>query len=284
MQARRYVEAPATQPLPFGLLSAAVVQPFEDAHAGLGVEYQTLACAEAHLTADQCISGAQSQASFTSDDGYQVVDADPFTVYAIHTCAPLGGHMEQADEAARQRLMLGAGRAIEAGFEASLADADDLTPVAGTPVHPVAGLAILEEYAAAHYGALPVLHITRGTGTLLTQMGAIDRYGRRLETKQGVPVASGGGYGAAVQVGGTGGVTNDATGRWMRITGTVVVRQGAIESHGGRLKRDPATNAPLNEYAVFAQQPVVVSYECINAAVLVSPPAADWLDDDGGAP
>jgi hypothetical protein len=285
MSARRYVEAPAGQPLPFGLVSAALVIPDTDPHLGMGVQYETLRCATAHLTADECVTGDAQTRPFAADDGRELVVADAFTVYALHTCRPVGGGMDQAEADATTRLDVGFGRAVEEGFEqVSLAAADDLTPTPGTPVHPVAGVAILEEYAAKMYGGLPVLHVTRGSGTLLTQMNAVERQGTRLETKQGVPVASGGGYGE--YTGPVGPAPDDGDpddrisladvdgARWLWITGAVTVRRGPVQNFGSRLRKDPTTHAYLNEVGAFASQPVVVTAECLAAAVLVQAPTA----------
>lgn len=284
MQARRYVEAPAAKPLPFGLLSAALVVPDADPHLGLGVQYETLACSLAHRTQDACVAEVtQPDPWLTSDEGQLLVVGDAFYVYALHTCRPVGGGAERIRANARARLDNGFGHGVEEGFEVSLADADDLTPTPGTAVHPMAGLAILEEYAASVYAGVPVLHIGRGIGTLLGQLGAVVRQGTQLQTVQGAAVASGGGYGAAVEVGGA--TTNDAASRWMRVTGAVVVRRGEPQDYMSALPaRDVvAPGEYTNDLSSFAQQPVVVTAECINAAVLVTAPAS-YYSLDGGTP
>lgn len=284
MQARRYVAAPEARPLPFGLLSAALVIPDEDAHLGMGLEYETLACGSAHLTTDQCVTDAAAQEAWTSDDGKLLVRSDAFTVYSLHKCRLLGGAYQSAQEDAQARLGYGRGRAIEEGSEATaLLTADDLTPTPGTAVHPLAGLAILEEYAAQNYGGVPTIHVTRGVGTLLSNGGVLDRQGARLETVQGAVVASGGGYGTTLALGADPDpapdtrVASDAGSRWMRVSGQVVVRHGATRTTDTTIG---AAN-PKNELSVFAYQEVVVSLECINAAVLVQAPEVVL---DGGAP
>lgn len=275
MQARRFVAAPEAQSTPFGLLSVATVVPDDDPHLALAVSYETLACSTAHLTSDQCVTDAAQQESFVSDDGKDVVDGDAFVVYALHTCRLLGGY-ETAEADARTRLDTGFGRAVEEGLEAaSLGAADDLTPTVGTAVHPLAALAILEKYARANYGKVPVFHATPDVATVLAGAGVVDRYGPRLETKLGAPVAVGGGYGTALDVGVTTAVAGES---WLRVTGTVVIRRSVVRVFGPTI----GAASPTNELKVFATQPVVVTTECINAAVLVKSVTALGLD--GGAP
>lgn len=354
MLSRRYVEAPAGAPLPFGLLSAAVVVDDNDPHLGMGVEYESLSCGTAHLTAAACfteaseaggtisvsvdaartatltVDGTRGTATITwgdgttvtddtpsgqthtytadgtytvtvtdtygyratvevdvtnlatsgpfeagsgtgftvSDDGMgELVGGDPFTVYALHQCrAP--GSVSRASETARGKLTNGEGRAIEEAFAQRFADATDLTPTPGTAVDPVAGLAILEQYAAENYGGVPTIHATRDTGTILGSRQVIERVGGRLETKLGAIVAAGGGYSTA----GTVGATTAADGeRWLVVTGTVVVRRGSVGSTDPMLARG-AGNEPTNEYQVLAHRNVVVTSECLLAAVLVQAP------------
>lgn len=292
MQARRYVEAPAGRPLPFGLLSVALVNPDNDEHLGMGVEYETTACRPAHRTQDQCVADLESQDTLFAEDGQDLIRGDAFYAYALHTCRPVGGGVASVETNARARLAAGLGHAVEEGFYDSLSFATDLTPTPGTALHPMAGLALLEEYAARNYNGTPVLHVNRGTGTLLTQMGAVDRYGPRLETKQGVPVASGGGYTSNATVVDQS-ISNGPETHWMRITGAVVVRTGEVQSYPAMLRRaDSGDEEPVpgrgdyvNEVAAFAQQPVVVTAECLDVAVLVTSPRDFYASlTDGGAP
>lgn len=275
MQARRIVAAPETRALPFGLLSVALVLPDSDPHTELGVTYESLACGTAQLTTDACITEALEQDEWLADDGKTLVTGDALVVYALHKCR-LVGAIATAEADALAKLDNGYGRAVEEGFEAAgLAGADDLTPTPGTPIHPLAGLAMLEAYAAANYGGVPVIHSPRDVTTLLGSTAAVDRYGARLETTQGALVASGGGYGnaliAGVDPGGdTDGVTAGAGERWLRVTGTVVVRRGTAKA----IPPTIGAATPKNEFSVFAYQPTVVTHECINAAVLVQSPEA----------
>lgn len=52
-----YVEAPPVTPLPFGLLSAAIVLDDLTAYRGMGVQYEPQACGEAHATRAACEDG-----------------------------------------------------------------------------------------------------------------------------------------------------------------------------------------------------------------------------------
>lgn len=266
--ARRYVEAPPLAPLPFGLLSAALVLDDNDSHLGMGVEYESLHCGTAHRAVDQCIRDEAEATEFTTDDGKLLFTGDAFHVYALHTCRLLGGYTgAQAD--AQAKLEAGEGRAIEEGAaEQFLAAADDITPTAGTAVHPLAGLALLEAYAAANYGGTPVIHMPRDIGTLLSNGGVLNRYGRRLETVQGAVVASGGGY--SVNPLTVGAEASDDGSRWLWATGAVTVRRGPVEFHGGAIQG--AEGIGINQSNTLALRPVVVTHECFAVAVLVQSP------------
>jgi hypothetical protein len=265
---RRWVEAaPAGRPLPYGLLSLpGVVVPDADPHTGLGgIEYQTTACAPAAaLSVEECAAIADLD-ELTDDDGFDRISGDPFVVYALHRCRNVG-LTQQSVDAAREKLTLGAGRAIEshlAGLAA--ADADDITPTPGTGVSIETGLGLLEEHAGDVYAKSPVIHATRGSATSAAAKGLIVDQGGHLETKLGSSFVAGAGYTSLDTVDA---VTADAGERWMFVTGTVLVQQGDVKEAGPVY----GLSAPDNEQIALAQQSHTLSYECLLAAVLVTFP------------
>lgn len=195
--------------------------------------------------------------------GIDQVTGFPFVVYSSFNCN-LVGSWDRGEARARQNVMGGEGRAVEAVVVNQLAldsDAVDLTPSVGTAVHPVTGLAILEGYAAQNYPYVPVLHAPRTVGTLLGSYQAVSRQGQRLETTLGARVAAGGGYE------GGNGPADTAPGdgeAWLWITGQVQI----LRTTDVRVIRQE--QPALNGLVALGQRPYAVSWECVAAAVLVS--------------
>ncbi len=275
--ARRYVAPPNAVPRPYGLLSVAQTIEDSDDHLSMGVEYETTGCGTTHATLGECYeAAAEAQAlgggNLTEAERQVLVEGDPFTVYALESCTLVGsGGAGAAEERARRILANGESRGIEAGFEAQvLAVADDLTPVQGTALSPLNALAVLEEYAADNYGGSPTIHVPVGTVTHLG-MHTLTARANRLETLQGALVAGGAGYGKTLQLGteAAPGFEAPAGARWAFVTGAVVVRRGPVEESGLVVDHSrPASNV----YHALAQRPVVITHECLSAAVLVQGP------------
>lgn len=357
---RTYVEAPPVTPLPYGLLSAALVLDDLTGNRALGVEYEPAYCGPVldttgacedpvtfgdvtvtvstaalatinadgaptdgatytidwgddtvvtaatpdgathtyaapgsyvvHITDDQHGFVASVPITVTADtatgpftveagfakvpvEGIDVVDGAPFTLYHLFRCSPVGITPDEFQERARAALRLGEQRALErvTGSRLPMADgAVDLTPTPGTAVSPAVGLAILEAFAAANYGGVPVIHTPRDVGSLLGSRGSVLRAGTRLESVQGAIIASGGGYdrlvGPPTVVGDPDTVVPAGDGEaWVYVTGTVVVRRGATIEVGPVMSRTPATNVA----SALTERPAIVTWECITAAVLV---------------
>lgn len=286
---RRYVEAPNVPPLPFGLLSAAVTVNDSDPHLGMGLEYESLACSLAHITASECFTQAgDAPASLVGNtqDGTDLVDGDPFMVYALHTCRNTPGRDPVAD--AEARLNIGQSRAIEAGTAAGLLlGATDLTPTPGTAIGAAQAVSIIEQYAAETYGGPATLHVPRGVGTNLATQGVIERVSGRLETVQGTVVSSGGGYPTNATVATVEAQTGE---RWIWATGLVTVRLGPVAVSDA--VQGLTTGAAMNEVQVLAQRPVVVTAECFSVGILVTAlesggggaSGITWALDDDGTP
>ncbi len=274
--ARRYVAGPTTAPRPYGLLSVAQTIEDGDDHLSMGVEYETVGCGATHATLGECYEAAAENEAMgggdlTEAERQALITGDPFAVYALETCTLVGsGGAAAAEDRARRILANGEGRGIEEGFEAQLlAQADDLTPVVGEPLSPLNALAVLEEYAADNYGSSPTIHLPVGAVTHLG-MHHLTARSNRLETLQGALVAGGAGYGRTLALGVDGaGAEAPAGSRWAFVTGAVVVRRGPVEESG--LVLDHARPAS-NVYHALAQRPVVVTSECLAAAVLVQGP------------
>lgn len=272
---RRTVPAPAPTPLPYGLLSAAVVVDDDTPAIQAGVEYETLLCGRAELTAEACFTGT-TPGPLAPNAGVGYTEGDAFTVYVLHTCGMVGGGLAGAPAAVAAKFASGEGRAIEAGFAAAYltraaTTADpfpDLTPTAGTALPLIDAVATVEEWAGDRYSGVPTFHAARSTGTMMTNKAGVgvSAANGRLETGQGSIVASGAGYLAASRAA-IGARTPAAGQRWLFVTGAVQVRRGPIGV------TDPLRMTPGNDVAVLGQRPVVTTAECFRARILVQSPA-----------
>ena len=195
-------------------------------------------------------------------EGIPETVGDPFVAYSLLQCAPMGG--VNLEERVRRNLQLGEQRAVERFLAAALpTGAVDVRP--GTAVTPVEGVAILEQWAAAEYGGVPVIHAPRGVASVAASGGGMVRASGRLETSLGSLIAAGGGYAGLMGPGGTPPGADEA---WLYVTGTVTVRRAPEMSVvAATMRRAPeATNDALT----MAERPYVVATECIRGAVLVS--------------
>lgn len=274
-QPRKYIEAPAVPPLPYGLMAAAVVLDDLEGHAQMGVQYEPESCAQVHETRGACDDAA---ASFDDDTGVPVVEGEPFNLYSLFRCNPVGLGAAGLQERAAQSMRLGESRGLELGVASRLpltVGAVDLTP-AGGAVHAITGLAMLEGWSAENYGGVPVIHVPRQVGTLLTTNGTVIRGSGRLETVQGVPVASGGGYadleGPLTDVNDPNTTQPAGTDEaWLYVTGYMVAhRAPTVSATPLTMSRGAGLAGASNDAFVLAVRPYAVTWECITAAVLVS--------------
>lgn len=188
------VEAPTRRPLPYGLFSAASERT-EDRRWRNGVEWQSVGCGSPFVTGAVC----EDVPEFEKSDGLGTGEASPFTVYAPFECSPVSWTEQSATTMAQSKLVAGEEKAVErvlmtgsAGNTPSLqADAETITTSA---VSPTLLLARLEDWLAANYGSLGVLHVTPGAATVFASEGLIASSGARMLTKIGTPVSVGAGY------------------------------------------------------------------------------------------
>src|SRR5262245_5398683 len=134
-----YVDAPPRTPPAYGILSAAVVVDDTSHATAFGFEYDPDFCGRARLGVTACTTAAQKIA----ESGHNVVTAEPFMVYSLHSCQTLG--LEDAQGRASRALQAGEGAAVEEWLgERLAAEADDQ---AGAWVEPTA----LDALAAAEH-------------------------------------------------------------------------------------------------------------------------------------
>jgi hypothetical protein len=169
---------------------------------------------------------------------------------------------QRADAEPTVREAFGAGEdwAVERAVQEQLlnGEAADITPVAGTPVTNVKqALGLLQQYAADQYSGLPLLHANRyGTEVLSGQLELGENW--TLTTKQGTPIANGGGYSAT----GPGGAAAPDGAFWVYVTGQVNIWRGALEVV-------PAPALKANRAQALAEATYAASVDSFTAAILV---------------
>lgn len=259
-----YIEAPQVAPAPGGLYAVARVLDNADPHIGAsGATYLSENCGVASGIEDPACITQEDRAEKTFDQ-IDVISGDPFAVYKGVQCNYLG---DDDTEWARRGLELSEHIAVEQGVMAGvLQGATDITPTPGTPVSVRVGIAMLEGYAAANYGPLPTLHMTRTAASLGLASESLHYIeGHTILTKQGAFVANGGGYEINLS---PAGVEADPGETWMYVTGAVtVVRTPVVVNRV--IPGTGANGGHLNNQYALAERMVAVTVECIKAAILV---------------
>lgn len=199
--------------------------------------------------------GAISKTAF----GAENIDTFGFTAYTMANEPLLYGvdASDQVKEAHERGLSV----ALEGALESRLlaVNAVDLTPVPGTPVTSArAALGLLEQYASISSGFMPMIHTNRLGASMLRDL-KVDESNWQIHTKQGTPVANGGGYTSETEVGG---VTASDTQAWVYITtGLIVMQTDHQVVQGYELKR--------NEVSALVETDFLVANAGVICAVLL---------------
>lgn len=201
-------------------------------------------------------------------EGMDTVSAEAFAIMHMFRCAAPGS-IDMGAERARRALQLGEGRAVERVVARLLARDENAVKLTDTAQHPVDALAMLEKHAGAEYPGVPIVHGTRDVGTILTALGAVDRYGDHLESKQGARFSSGGGYAPLREPNSdtdTPLETNAAGVEWLYVTGHVSVHRSEAIDVSPTISTSPANNL----FVALSERLYAVTYECVVAAVPVN--------------
>jgi hypothetical protein len=253
MVAAAFYAAPlTTRPLPYGLLSVADVVTDTSAHWRNGVIADGDACVVARYAGDPCDPPAAKEAI----SAYTVFEGEPFTVYALNSCKTVG-RLDTAEESTRRALERSEGAAVEAAFweRVLLPYAVDLSPDGPVPLN--VGVGMLEGYGAANYGGLGILHSPRSVTSILADVSNLQRNGSQIETFQGTPIASGGGYELSQ--------TNVGE-AWLWMTGTVRLTRSDIDVVPMTVDRE------TNDFFSLAERTYVAVVDCFVAGVRVQLP------------
>ena len=259
-----YIEAPSVAPAAGGLYAVANVID-GDVHVGVsGVSYLSENCGVASSLDDPACLTAEERAEKTFGE-IEVVSGDPFAVYKGVTCTWM---VDDDSEWARHGLELTEHIAVEEAMWAHVfTGATDITPAPGTPLTVAQGIAVLEGYAGANYGGVPVLHMDRQIASLgLAQQSLTFDLNYTITTKQGALVANGGGY---LGMNDPSGDPPDAGEAWIYLTGAVTVVRTPVITTRVIPGTDSTTGQHVNVQSALAERMIAVTAECILAAVLV---------------
>lgn len=273
-----YVPAPTVTPYAYGLFSVAIQPPEEsDPHWQCGVDYQPFSCDKSSVVGDYCSTPLPPPK--TVPEGVDTVNGTPFTVFDGFNCHLVGFTEAEILARVRAALDLGERRAVEreywtgeAGSRPRLADPSAVILNPTNPpltiadaLHPVGGIAALENYLADNYGGTGVIHGPRGASAVLSRFNLISVVGSRLQTIVGTPVALGGGY--VINTGPDGTPAPPGT-AWLYATGQVVIRRSAPWLNPDSVAQ--ALNRTNNNVTLLAERTFIVTHECLLAAVLVT--------------
>jgi hypothetical protein len=209
------------------------------------------------LAATNVVATTQANAfSKTPLPAYGTIVGQPLTIFAQHSCRPVGLTADERKDRATRALTVGNSWALEKALKATRLTGASVDVTNGTPTTPKRAFALLEHYAAKNYAGRPIIHVDRYTGAIAAADGIFARHGNRLETVQGALVASGAGYSATVE-------PIPATVD-IYVTGMVRIRQGASYVHDGG---QPSNQ---NEVTALAERTSIMSVECIVARAQVT--------------
>ncbi|MDI9914365.1 hypothetical protein [Rhodococcus sp. IEGM 1379] len=253
-----YVAAPTLTPSRFGLVTAADLVVPEDRHFVNGVQFESNPSGPAKLTAAECLESPGPDR--TVPDGIEVVEADPIIVYNGFTCRAVGVDESEMLDRARKALTGGEWAAVEKALPLMTADTDIFTT---TAVPLVKGIGLLEDHLTEQYGGVGVIHAPRHVAMFAAERRQIDVESGRKVTTLGTrwsfgnyPNTDADGDAAAVDT------------AWLVATGAVQVRRSEVKQRPVTLA--DALDRRTNEVFAIAERTYVVSWETVQAAVLVN--------------
>ena len=251
-----YVAAPTLTPTRFGLVSAGDLVVPEDPRFVNGIQFESNPSGPAKLAPTEC----EDPQSRTVVDGIEVIEAGPIIVYNGFTCRAVGVDESEMLDRARKALTGGEWAAVEKALPLMNAETDILTTGA---VSLVKGIGLLEEHLTEQYGGVGVIHAPRHVAMFAAERRQIDvESGRKVSTLGtrwsfgNYPNTDAAGAPAAVDT------------AWLVATGAVQVRRGEVKQRPTSFAE--AFNYATNEIQAIAERTYVVSWEAVQAAVLVN--------------
>ncbi|HEX2243039.1 MAG TPA: cupin, partial [Gammaproteobacteria bacterium] len=178
------VDGPTATPLPYGLLSAAIVVDTDDPHAMAGTQWMSFICGEAGIT-DWCVPSSDDSPGDESPESpgneekaFNRPEADgapPVIIYYGAECTAITGYdYDQARLHATQGLTLGEQRTLEQWvmYEVLSKRAVNLSP-SGNPLPIPAAVGHVESGLADRFSGMGIIHVPVGAASMLGQAGQL---------------------------------------------------------------------------------------------------------------
>jgi len=253
--APQVVEAQPRIALPFGLFSVVALREASDPHWTNGVEWQAVSCdpVTAQEWQDDPDCDTEIENFFRGPAG--TGRASAFTAVGSFKCGtPAGRAFQEGEENAVADLLAHEQSQVEsATWRRMAAEATDLNPGGALDMGPA--LAALEDWIGQEYGALGVIHGTRGAVSVMDTR--VSSSGSRLATKVGTPVVAGAGYRGTSP-------TNVAA----AVGETWVYASPALFGYRGQVFTTTALDRAKNDHYAIATRQYVVGFDpCGVAAV-----------------
>lgn len=264
-----YVEPAALEPHRFGLFSIAQMPTLLPDRWQAGIEWEPVWGGTAERRVYACPVDAPDFVTISAETN--VREAQPFLAVAAYVCPPVGRTLDQAEVRARQYLLAGEERAVEAeivsgaaGSQALSDEAVDVTPTAGTAVPLTVGIQLLEQALYAGHGSVPAIMGEAGLAARAGFDSVVSRQGQHLETTLGSYVGFGAGFADAA---GPSYAPAPGPGEaWLYGFGRPTVYRGDVWVQPDE---DNFLNRDNNEVVVLAHRPYVVTWSAPVFAVLV---------------
>lgn len=280
--ARMLVAPPARTLLPYGLMSVAQMPPESDVYWQNGVRFEPDTCSQANVTTTDCPAPPVDK---IPTDPMGLRGSNPFTVYTMPICSPVG-YIDEARTRAIAALTSGEARTVEQEFwtgafgttphlaaSVGITGSDGVVEqsaasvvATGGPMDVVEGIALIDEALSTCYGNEGVIHVPRSVLTHMQAWGLVIQDGSRLRTRSGHLVAAGAGYTGSSPTAPTGGPGVGL--RWVYATGAVSIRRTEVqvpESRPGGI-----LNRVKNDVVLVAERTYVIGWDCCHFAIPIN--------------
>lgn len=252
------VTAPEPRGLRYGLLTAAngpLDLPVQG--RGGGVQYEPVSCGRAYIYPVECPAGVTPPAKIF-DGSDDVVEADPFVVYATYTCGAAGQSAQSVEAKVRRRLANGEQSQVEKALGDILAaNATSVFPPESDNLWAVVGA--LEQWLygtqgvdGQGYGNVGFLHASLRTAAYAQHGGSLIKDGSVYKTPLGTIWVFGD-------------YEDDGS---VYITGNVTVWRSPD------VQVPPAAqtlNRTTNQWWMLAEREYAVAYDCVAGAAVFAP-------------
>jgi hypothetical protein len=271
-----YVNTPALVPSRWGLFDAAETTPPEPRAVTSGVEFQPRCRNLAQVYADDCPPAVEGFDIDESAEGRPSVISLPMHLFAGFMCKSVGLTDDILRTEAEAALLATASQAIERyvwgpsespapgqpQLNQRLMDPDLTDILTPTAVSFTKGLRLLENHLYNQYGGVGVVHAPRGVSVEAAKTMQVRWENGKPVTTVGTKWSWGDYANTDVE-----GVDAAADTAWMVATGRVWWRQGPVRVDGDMTT---GLNRETNDVLAIAKRSYVVSWECVQAAVLVT--------------